>query len=249
MIKINRPVVVPLKLSGDGYNANEANKLLYDADKKKYDAEGFSILNAIYGDPSVKSSLKAAQHQKCCYCERDQSEEHGAVEHYRPKKGYKQSRGRKEIKPGYYWLGYEWSNLLFTCAYCNSAKHKGSLFPLKDESKRAKSHHDNISLEDPMLIDPANTDPIDHIFFEKEIIKGKTDYGWETINICGLDRETLNTKRKALIDHINARLVILTEKGRFSVQEVQDATDYIKNAQLPNAEFSAAARDYLDKKV
>src|SRR5215211_2918260 len=62
--------------------------------------------NRIYGSRGVKSALSKAQHNKCCYCERSRERAEIDVEHYRPKGAVKQSRGSKEIYPGYYWLAY-----------------------------------------------------------------------------------------------------------------------------------------------
>ena len=44
---------------------------------------------------------------------------YGDVEHFRPKAGYRQRPEDPLVQPGYYWLAYEWSNLLFCCQLCN----------------------------------------------------------------------------------------------------------------------------------
>ena len=139
MIKISRPKNVPLKLQTDGNAENKNNCRDYDADPKSFSngTKTFDIKNRIYGDTTVKNVLRAMQYSKCCFCEKDLEDEDGAVEHFRPKGGYKLANKSKLIKPGYYWLGYEWSNLFFVCSRCNSAGNKGNFFPLLDESKRA----------------------------------------------------------------------------------------------------------------
>jgi hypothetical protein len=68
-------------------------------------------------------------HGKCAYCERkfvlDQS---GDIDHFRPKGAVTdendavvdiEAGGVAQPHPGYYWLAYEWRNLLPTCARCN----------------------------------------------------------------------------------------------------------------------------------
>ena len=76
-------------------------------------------------------------------------------EHFRPKAGYKINRKDKLKKPGYYWLGYSWSNLFFVCGPCNTKK--GNIFPLENESRRAKNHNFSWHAEKPLLLDPAGS--------------------------------------------------------------------------------------------
>jgi len=61
---------------------------------------------------------------------------------YRPKGAVQQAPGQKKEYPGYYWLAYDWNNLLFICTACNTKKRE--LFPLTDSKGRARSHHDDI---------------------------------------------------------------------------------------------------------
>ena len=75
---------------------------------------------------------------------------YGDVEHYRPKAGYRQDAEDPLGRPGYYWLAYEWSNLLFCCQICNQ-RFKRNLFPLVDPARRAETHHDDLSSEQPLF--------------------------------------------------------------------------------------------------
>src|SRR5580700_3071287 len=127
MITVKKPAAIPKKLLNEGKVADTLNRNKYDADPNAV----IKILNKIYGHKSVKKILKRAQFDKCCFCEKNQKDENGAVEHFRPKAGYHSERKERLKKPGYYWLGYEWSNLFFVCSVCNSKMHKGNLFPLE----------------------------------------------------------------------------------------------------------------------
>lgn len=82
------------------------------------------IRQTIYGDKSVVNKLLAIYHHKCAYCESYEPEPE--VEHYRPKK-----RVTGEVHHGYYWLCYEWSNLLPACHDCNKQRSKGNHFPVE----------------------------------------------------------------------------------------------------------------------
>jgi hypothetical protein len=245
MIKITRPLKVPKTLKKKGADLTKANCDAFDKNEVKF-IEKFTVDSAVYGAKSVKKALKKAQHNKCCFCEKDQVDEYGAVEHYRPKAGYKIDKSEKELaKPGYYWLAYNWDNLLFVCGPCNTT-YKQNFFPLQDELQRCKSHKDPITRETPLLLDPCgNKDPRDHIFFQNQFPMYKDAFGQRTIELCGLDRDELNDQREKLINDIEARLIILSKKEQFSNAQINKAKDYIIHCQSEQAEYSSMARDYL----
>lgn len=86
-------------------------------------------------------------HNKCAYCETTITGFPGDTEHFRPKGRVKRllKNGKTEIvkvvdelgdemtHPGYFWLAYNWQNLLPSCEYCNTAGGKGELFPLEEQ--------------------------------------------------------------------------------------------------------------------
>lgn len=75
------------------------------ADKKKR-----RTLAPIYKNVELRQRLTAIYHDKCAYCEtKTNLFEENAVDLYRP-------------RTIYYWLVYEWSNLLPCCPKCNSKK-------------------------------------------------------------------------------------------------------------------------------
>lgn len=246
MIRVVKRSGVPEKLTRDGKMANDKNCLDYINNPREYIAnkKEFYINPAIYNHLSIKSSLRKAQFNKCCFCEKEQEDEYGAVEHYRPKKGFKSERKEKLKKPGYYWLGYEWHNLYFVCSPCNTKK--GNLFPLVNENKRAKSHTMLITEEIPLLLDPGGIeDPRDHIVFDNQFPRGITDYGKRTIEICQLGRDGLNKKRRQLLDLIDDKIAIIYKRDQVPDQVVKRAKKFILSCQKPKAQFSAVARDYL----
>ncbi len=79
-----------------------------------------------YGAEDIRKKLKHLYHNKCAYCETRETEPE--IEHYRPKK-----RVSEDLKNhnGYYWLAYEWSNLLPACHNCNKNGVKGNHFPIE----------------------------------------------------------------------------------------------------------------------
>lgn len=248
MITVLKPATIPSKLTGAGVIENDKNCKAYDHDPNAYinDVKEFNIKPSIYNHQSIKKSLKSAQHSKCCFCEKEQKDEYGAVEHYRPKAGYQPTEKKKLIKPGYYWLGYDWSNLYFVCSVCNTSK--ANQFPLVDENKRAKSHHYDISKEVPYLLDPSGVEnPRNHIVFDLGFVRGTTEFGKKTIKICGLDRDGLNEKRNKLISDIDFHIQIIVDQVNNSLATVQKAKNFIRECRKPEAEFSAVAIDYLSQ--
>jgi hypothetical protein len=103
------------------------------------------IAKSIYRDPynttdgtasKVIDKLNTWYHYKCAYCERIYKLD---VEHYRPKAEVRNENnvivqvtnaaGNLVDHPGYYWLCYEWSNLIPSCISCNREGGKNSKFP------------------------------------------------------------------------------------------------------------------------
>lgn len=132
--------------------------------------------NKLYGHEDVKSELRRLHDNRCAYCGCSLQGSHFPIEHYRPKTAYKNARNSPLVKPGYYWLAYDWDNLLCSCDECNSAKFKGNLFPLIDENKRNIKGKD-ISQEIPVLINPAIDDPNDYLEYDTWIVLPKSGIG------------------------------------------------------------------------
>jgi hypothetical protein len=150
--------------------------------------------------------LKNVFHYKCAYCEIHMPRHYNDAEHHRPKgkvtyadnshQVVAQScdeKGRKLSHPGYFWLAYNWKNLLPSCELCNSGKGKQNQFPLvksncyaicvrlsASEITKLKSPpiesrmwpgayflsvEDLNESEDPLLLHPYLDDPRQHLHF------------------------------------------------------------------------------------
>ncbi len=152
----------------------------------------------------IKESLSKIYHQKCAFCEQkiekcidnNLQECSSTVEHYRPKSKY-------------YWLAFSWDNLLWCCHKCN--QNKGNKFETKkrEVEYNKEEFKDNIhssskiyhSIEEPKIINPEIDNIIEKINFNKNgIIDSEDERVKYTIEICGLDRESLNEKRQKVID-------------------------------------------------
>jgi len=94
--------------------------------------------------------MKNVFYQRCAYCERAISGYYGDAEHYRPKGAVRRKDAAGDwvlpdceitnpadgqfltiVHPGYFWLAYDWRNLLPSCVFCNSGLGKNDRFEIQ----------------------------------------------------------------------------------------------------------------------
>lgn len=214
MIHVEKSPTPPDWLLQHGPAGRAALEAEYDADQTACQQPGaptLKPLRKIYARPAVKQQLQADQHHKCAYCESKFTHSSpGDVEHFRPKAGYQQADSGPLLGPGYYWLAYEWDNLLFACEDCNRV-HKRNRFPLRAATDRARSHHDNVAQEYPLLLNPATCSrPEDHLTFAEETAVGLTVEGETTWRVCGLNRQGLLDTRRDYLNTVKDQIFLAT---------------------------------------
>lgn len=174
-----------------------------------------SYSNAYYADPSVHQKLLKLYNGKCAFCESDvRAGSTLQIDHYRPKNGVEEDATHL----GYYWLGYEWTNLLPICAKCN--RSKATKFPINDNGVRQYFHpplvNDSADIskniiksfdlmnEKPLILNPEVVDPSNYfVFLPSGKINGRGQReADETINVCKLNRNYLRLARKKLRDDL-----------------------------------------------
>jgi hypothetical protein len=198
-----------------------------------------SIESTLYRRKKIKNayffSKGAPFYGKCAYCEHPLSDfQPGDIEHFRPKAAITDEDDQKiyllddqgqqildednnpKLHPGYYWLGYDWCNLIPSCTVCNRPQSenlgKRSRFPVAD--KHAQIPGDEAK-EKPLLINPAsqdeNDDPDKHLFVDDTGVMGfRSDRGKMCINIFGLNsREQLTTARRTTQESVNFKITNL----------------------------------------
>ena len=193
-------------------------------------------------DDKVKSFLFKEQYGKCCYCEWNlRNKIESDVEHFRPKA--KVSEAKKHS--GYWWLVYEWDNLLLSCTNCNRVFKKAS-FPLKDEAKRAYKKDDSLSEEEPLLINPLKENPENFIgyglpnegescFMIRAI--GKCERGRKTVELTGINAREPMEKRAKLFKRFQSL-------RRFFDQYFKGELLELKFYELISEEFCSADSDF-----
>lgn len=178
--------------------------------------------SSIYRGGSL-SKLKEIYKNKCGYCETVTAA--GAelrVDHYRPKDMVKEDLLHLT---GYYWLAYEWSNLVLACEKCNRAK--SNKFPLEQNGVRCYQplteagttnldrgtfsiSHPSLSNELPSIVNPEVDTNLLHwfVFLPNGEIKEVNNHSRmkETIRVCKLNREPLVLDRKKIFDTIIDKL-------------------------------------------
>jgi uncharacterized protein (TIGR02646 family) len=150
------------------------------------------------GEKIVVQKLLSLYHYKCAYCERYIGLTSIEIEHYRPKSKY-------------YWLCYEWTNLLSSCHYCNKiGSGKGVKFPLMATRKRIltndkkdyKADSQYLLDERPYLLHPEIDKPENFFKFDNEGKMFGTDKekrGEKTIQICNLNSYELKRNRQEIV--------------------------------------------------
>jgi len=230
--KTGTPIPDALQPGNKGDIATRQLMADYDAGIREFEFDP-----NIYGHSSVKSALVGLQHGKCCFCESPfRHISPGDVEHFRPKAGFFILTGNAISKPGYYWLAYNFSNLYLSCEICNRT-FKRNYFPLAYEANRVRSHHHHTDLpnESPLLIQPEEDEPEDHITFNREIPLGIDTKGSVTIERLGLDRYDLNEERLKYYE----LMAYIADKAR-SGDTI--ASQIIKKASLPSERYSLMIR-------
>ena len=201
------------------------------------DKEKHGFRGDLYGMPKIEKALLSFFNGKCAFCEKFQEDETSKrsgkrvwqIEHYRPKAG----------KNSYYWLGYECTNFLLSCHYCNFNKNnsfevvgdirlKDTDFIENNEIDFSKCNIDNAIFknETPLFVNPITHIPKNHFEFKADgTITHKDEYGDKSIRIYNLDRDELNRARKKIVDDMRTLInSSITSVAMETKRKPQDST-------------------------
>ena len=218
----------------------------------------------VYGHDTVRNSLKKIYIEKCGYCEsRLEVSGYMRIEHYRPKGRVKEN----EKHPGYYWLAYEWSNLISSCEICNS--RKGTSFPVENDHidqphgdrKEWRADSTLMQSEKALLLHPEIDDPDEHLTINEngEIEpENGSQRGEISIELCDLNRDGLIQKRAKIIVEFRTELLkiafwivedyksnkITTKKDFYNTirKKFKQKFDELKKSKEPKEEFSLVGK-------
>ncbi|MBA1445844.1 MAG: hypothetical protein M3H12_08800 [Chromatiales bacterium] len=183
-----------------------------------------------YGHGTVREGLHTIYGNKCAYCEGNYiAGSPPRIDHFRPKNKIAEDPEYK----GYFWLTYEWTNLIQACERCN--RTKSNHFPLADEKTRVPGnsvrittglphpdwlnpHQPLLAGEKRLLLHPEWDAVETHFFYTPDgRMHGKTEQGNKSIETYGLNRKVLVYARKKKSDEylhrINRWLKHFVEQG------------------------------------
>jgi len=130
----------------------------------------------------------------------------------------------------YWWLAYEWRNILIACQACN--RSKGPRFPVIGD--RA-DYGTDLESEQALLLDP--TDPRDepsaHLSFSQDgLVNGLTNRGAVTIDVLALNRRSLVESRRLRAKKLLQILKLSTNS---------QISEHLANELSPDSEYLALA--------
>jgi predicted ATPase len=199
--------------------------------------EAFAFEDRFYAAPDVRDALFALFNGKCAYCEAFFAAVQPVnVEHHRPKTGALGLDGT--FSPDHYWwLAYEWENLLPVCVDC--ARSKGTRFPVAKERAHDPQTGVDLLAEEPYLLDPRLEVPEEHIAFAEDgTAVGRTERGRVTIETLGLNRSGLVPQRAQVLTQTKAEWEGLAESGGLDSGAIERLLD-------PARPFAAMTRQFV----
>lgn len=200
----------------------------------------------------IKPDLLKMCNNKCAFCESGiVAVSGGDIENFRPKGGARGLNTDEYAPMHYWWLVYEWENLLIACELCNR-KYKRDLFPLEKEKNRCQLGATGAELdkEGALLIDPTVQDPAEHLEFNRNgSVIGLSVQGKATIDILGLNREELVMRRAKTAGELDEQLEMINSTEGFvnAVTEpfLKRVNDLLSDS--PTYEYVALQRRIFDE--
>jgi len=241
-------------------NAVKANRIYY---------RGRVILPSGKYVDTVAVALKDLYNNKCAYCEK--LCHYPRVEHFRPKG---RVTGASPTVNGYYWLCYEWTNLLPACHECNSIEAKSDKFPISgvrranhptsgappafDINQSEYTSHYLLS-EGPLYIHPEYCVDFNIHFnfnYDGRMI-GLTPHGINTVSDLKLDNEDLNGWRRKIYNDYLLELQKIVRKYKrpinpkteeWFIEAIQDFVDDLVQSSLNHElEYTLFRKSLINK--
>ena len=180
-----------------------------------------AVWSKVRADIEADAEILAQRFQhKCAYCEaRPGHVSRPHIEHFRPK-GRTQFEGRM----------FDWDNWLLSCGICNEEKWKH--FPEEDGQ--------------PLLLNPTEDEPSDHLCFVGPHLRGTTKRGKKTIELVELDRQPLRDERALWLSLVNSLLLLWAESEDTNVSLA--CREHLIWTLQNDAPFSGMTRAYLSEK-
>lgn len=202
---------------------------------------------------------------KCAYCESlITASQPGDMEHFRPKEKVTDSfnkpiiveniNGDSITHPGYYWLAYDYTNLLPACADCNrpsKGNSEGKLIGKWNQFPVIESYAVNPGEEVnelPYLINPVIEDPEEHLEIDSlGIMHAKSERGKKCIEIFGLNlRQSLVEERIRTYKEVKDKILLYFLAIGMKSPEVKERFDLLEAHRNGKKPHTIAARQALN---
>lgn len=174
---------------------------------------------------------------KCAYCETPLADRGvRTIDSFRPTADAMSLDGVTSSEH-YWWLTYEWTNLVPACRDCN--RLKGRRFPVEGKRAPIGTIGDPLQGEQPLLLNPFEDQPDEHLIFSDDaVVAGKTDRGRVSIEVFGLNRTTLVKRRLDALRLLRTQLQSLVSQPGFK--------DQLRALVADDQSFAAPRRQFLN---
>ncbi|UFZ05055.1 hypothetical protein LQG66_01670 [Bradyrhizobium ontarionense] len=217
---------------------------------------------------ALREAFEQASSDKCWYTECKCPGAENDIDHFRPKGKVREDR----THPGYYWLAFDWRNMRLSCQRANRpriapgtriAGGKSTHFPLLPTGIRARGPSDDLALEHPALLDPTDPgDPILLTFRPNGEVDLSPEFRGNAVAEAKIEasrlglhlnwpkfvegRLTLYNLVERAIERGCREAPVNFEGWPTASEAFKDAIRDLKNYMDPRAEYSAAAKVYVE---
>jgi hypothetical protein len=218
----------------------------------------------------LRPILRAISHGKCFYTEANVVGS-GEIDHFRPKSSVQKcDLVKNKSHEGYWWQSLLVKNFRLCVDIANKRRRngvggkiygKGTRFPLSDKNLRAEKETDDLSREQPMLLDPTNPNDVKLLRFDHKgapISINSDPKSLEflrvqlSIECYNLVEPAISYKRGTLCTTANdmaVRIIDLEKKKKngepYNKREMIEKKALLYEMVQPQAEFSSAIRCVL----
>ncbi|MGE7989598.1 hypothetical protein ACQKPE_00805 [Pseudomonas sp. NPDC089554] len=189
--------------------------------------------------PPIRALWGERDMHKCAYCEQylDQMD----IDVFRPRQGAIDLKG--EVSDDHYWwLAFEWSNYLPSCAECNALK--GSRFPVEGPRAKVGAEAEALRQEHNLILDPSQ-DEVEGVFLylDDGRVTSQSPRGQVTIDILGLNRSNLVRARQHNVLRLQALLEpsMSSSTGRLPGNLIEQ----LRGLTAPKMSFCALNRQFI----
>lgn len=163
MIRLTYQRMPPVLRSKAARTARATAEKFFSMPSKTRAQQRFTFDDELLRSPELQEALWALSSGKCAYCESLLGAERPLVaDQFRPPLAAMDLKGEVSIDH-YWWLAYEWDNLLPSCAECS--RSKGSRFPVEAKRAQPPARGEELARERPLVLDPRLDEPQPHLVF------------------------------------------------------------------------------------